>query len=178
MNFEENYLESARFEFQRYKTLGDKTFAQLSEDDISWKYSETDNSIAIIVKHMVGNMLSRWTDFLTTDGEKPWRDRESEFLETYTEKKEMMAAWEEGWACLFTALDVLSKEHGEKRIIIRNESHTVPEAVNRQLAHYANHVGQIVFIGKMIRGEHWISPSIPKGNSEAFNQSMFGKDKH
>lgn len=174
MNFQEDYLQSVFFEFQRYKILGDKTFAQLSENEIHWKYTETDNSIAIIVKHIVGNMLSRWTHFLTDDGEKPWRNRESEFELPYTTKAEMISAWEKGWNCLFDALNSINSKNFETKVHIRGEAHSIVQAINRQLAHYPNHVGQILFIGKMIKGKAWISPSIPKGDSEAFNKKMFG----
>ncbi|MEM9076689.1 MAG: DUF1572 family protein [Bacteroidota bacterium] len=177
MNFVENYLKSVRFEFERYKILGDKTFAQLSDDEIHWRYSENDNSIAIIVKHIVGNMLSRWTNFFIEDGEKPWRDRESEFTHPYTTKAEMIASWEQGWECLFGALESINSENFNSKVHIRNEAHTLPEAVNRQLAHYPNHVGQILYIGRMIKGKRWISPSIAKGDSQAFNDIMF-KTKH
>ncbi|WP_067037194.1 DUF1572 family protein [Allomuricauda sp. CP2A] len=178
MNFQENYLSNIKFEFHRYKTMGDNTFAQLTDDDIQRTYSETDNSIAIIVKHMVGNMLSRWTNFLTEDGEKPWRDREMEFEAPYATKNEMIVAWEKGWNCLFDALESINPSNFDTKIKIRDEEHTVIEAVNRQLAHYASHVGQLVFIGKMLKGTRWKSLSIPKGDSDAFNQKMFGKDKN
>ncbi|MFC4219114.1 DUF1572 family protein [Flagellimonas marina] len=177
MNFQENYLSNVIFEFHRYKTMGDKTFAQLTDDDILWTYSDTDNSIAIIVKHMVGNMLSRWTNFLTEDGEKPWRNREMEFEAPYTTKNEMLDAWEKGWKCLFDALKKMKTLNFDAKIKIRKEEHTLVEAVNRQLAHYASHVGQLVFIGKMIKGTQWKSLSIPKGASETFNKKMFGEDK-
>ena len=173
MNFPENYLKSANFEFHRYKSLGDKTFAQLDEDDILWKYSESDNCIAQIVKHLVGNMLSRWTNFLSEDGEKPWRHRETEFQVPYTSKNEMLSAWEKGWQCLFDALESVNSENFGTIIKIRNEPHTILEATNRQLAHYANHVGQIIFLGKMIKGDDWVSLSIPKGGSEKFNAEKF-----
>jgi len=175
MYFPENYLKSVTFEFRRYKILGDKTFAQLDEKDIFWTYSKNDNSVAQIVKHMVGNMLSRWTNFLTEDGEKPWRHRETEFEAPYTSKKKMLLAWEKGWQCLFDALESIDLANFDTTIYIRNEPHTIIEATNRQLAHYANHVGQIVFLGKMIKGDNWISPSIPKGGSRAFNKAKFGK---
>ena len=174
MNFQENYLASVKFEFQRYKTMGDKTFAQIGDADIHWKYAETDNSIAIIVKHMVGNMLSRWTNFLTEDGEKSWRERDMEFEASYTSKSEMITAWEKGWKCLFDALSQIDSTNFQNRITIRGEEHSILEAVNRQLAHYANHVGQIVFIGRMVKGTDWTSLSIPKGASGAFNKMMFG----
>nr|WP_299066861.1 DUF1572 family protein [uncultured Allomuricauda sp.] len=174
MSFQENYIKNVQFEFNRYKIMGDKTFAQLSDEDILWKYSETDNSIAIIVKHMAGNMLSRWTNFLTEDGEKPWRNREVEFEKPYTSKAEMITAWERGWKCLFDALGSIDHSNFDSKIKIRNEEHSIIEATNRQLAHYCSHIGQIVFIGKMIRGTDWISLSIPKGDSEKFNKKMFG----
>ncbi|MEP3208701.1 MAG: DUF1572 family protein [Maribacter sp.] len=170
MNYQENYIKSAVYEFQRYKTLGDKTFDQLEENDIHWVNNAYDNSMAIIVKHMVGNMFSRWTNFFTEDGEKIWRNRETEFENPYTTKAEMIRAWQKGWQCLFEALESIDSNNFNSKIKIRNESHTVFEAVNRQLAHYANHVGQIVYIGKMIRGKEWVSLSIPKGDSAAFNQ--------
>lgn len=173
MDFSENYLKSALFEFHRYKTLGDRTFAQLYENDIHWKYGENDNSIALVVKHMVGNMLSRWTNFLTEDGEKSWRHRETEFQHPYQTKKEMLLAWERGWQCLFDAMASVDRKNFDSVITIRNEKHTIIEATNRQLAYYANHVGQIVLLGKMIRGKEWTSLSIRKGDSERFNTEKF-----
>ncbi len=173
MNFPENYFKSARFEFYNYKTLGDKTFAQLDEKNIHWKYSGSDNSVAQIVKHMSGNMLSRWTNFLTEDGEKGWRNRDTEFEHPPQSKTEMLAAWEKGWRCLFDALDAINADNFDTRIKIRTEPHTIVEAINRQLAHYANHVGQIVLLGKMIKGSDWESLSIPKGASEQFNADTF-----
>jgi len=173
MNYQENYIKSALFEFQRYKTLGDKTFAQLSDTDIHWVNSEYDNCVAIIVKHMVGNMLSRWTNFFTEDGEKTWRDRETEFVNSYHSKSEMIQSWEKGWKCLFTALESIDSHNFDSEIKIRGEAHTIFEAVNRQLAHYANHVGQIVYIGRMIKGQIWVSLSIPKGKSTDFNEEKF-----
>lgn len=175
MSIVNDYLESAIFEFKRYKSLGDKTFEQLSDEEIHWRYSDQDNSIAIIVKHLAGNMLSRWTNFLTEDGEKSWRNREAEFEDTFTTKKAMVSSWEKGWKCLFDALSQIDAENFGTRIKIRNEEHSVPAAINRQLGHYAGHVGQIVFLGKMIKGKDWKSLSIPKGESEAFNKKMFGR---
>nr|WP_297785983.1 DUF1572 family protein [uncultured Allomuricauda sp.] len=177
MNFQENYLKSVTFEFQRYKSMGDKTFAQISDRDINWKYAETDNCIAVIVKHLTGNMLSRWTNFLSEDGEKSWRERDMEFEGPYTSKAEMISAWEKGWKCLFNALKSIDSTNFDNKVTIRGEEHSIPEAINRQLAHYASHVGQIVFIGKMISGSDWHTLSIPKGQSAAFNQKMFGKGK-
>lgn len=173
MNFAKNFLESARFEFLRYKTLGDKTFSQLGESDILWKYQEKDNSISQIVKHISGNMLSRWTNFLSEDGEKPWRHRDTEFEEPFTTKTEMVAAWEKGWQCVFDSLASINSDNFNRLVKIRNEDHTIVEAVNRQLAHYATHVGQIVLLGKMVKGDSWVSLSIPKGESAVFNKGKF-----
>lgn len=173
MSFEKNYIANTIFEFHRYKTLGDKTFLQLNEEELHWKYSETDNSIALIVKHISGNMLSRWTNFLEEDGEKPWRNREKEFTNPPITKSDIIQLWEQGWECLFRALNTVNEDNFKTKIKIRNEPHTIIEAVNRQLAHYSNHIGQIVLLGKMIKGTDWVSLSIPKGNSEAFNQKKF-----
>ncbi|MEM9648680.1 MAG: DUF1572 family protein [Bacteroidota bacterium] len=173
MSLETDYIKSVCFEFDRYKSMGEKTFAQLTDEEIHWKYTDTDNSIAIIVKHMVGNMLSRWTNFLTEDGEKTWRNREMEFEAPYTSKSEMLVAWKRGWDCLFEALDGINKSNFNTKVKIRNQEHSIIEAVNRQLAHYSSHVGQLVFLGKMIKGKDWTSLSIPKGGSEAFNRKMF-----
>lgn len=175
MPLQEDYLVSIEKEFRLYKSFGEKTFDQLTDQDIHWKFQETDNSISVIVKHLVGNMLSRFTNFLTTDGEKPWRDREAEFQDTFTSKIEMIKAWEKGWKCLFDALASLDTHNMHKMVKIRDEEHSIFAAFNRQLAHYANHVGQILMLGKMIKGADWVSPTIPRGGSEAFNTAMFGK---
>ncbi len=176
MNFASNYISNALFEFQRYKSYGDHVFKQLTEEDFFWQLSPTDNNIALIIKHLAGNMLSRWTNFLTEDGEKSWRDRDNEFTDPPSSKEELMELWEKGWNCLFNALGTINEDNFETRIRIRNQTHTIPEAINRQLAHYASHVGQLVLLGKMIKKEDWISPTIPKGQSNAFNQKMFGKN--
>lgn len=175
MTFQEDYLKSAIFEFHRYKNLGDKTFAQLSDENLLWKYGEEDNSIAQIVKHLSGNMLSRWTNFLTEDGEKEWRNRDQEFVDPPASKKELIQIWERGWQCLFDVLDSIDDSNFDSKIKIRNEPHTIVQAVNRQLAHYANHVGQIVLLGKMIKGKDWASLSVPKGGSKTFNKKKFGR---
>jgi len=174
---EQSYLTSIIKQFQYYKSLGDKTFRQLSKDDIHWQYNEDSNNIAIVVKHIVGNMLSRWTNFLTEDGEKTWRHRNDEFVDTYATKEDMLASWENGWQCLFDAVEPLTENDLEHIIYIRNLGHTVTEAINRQLVHYAYHIGQIVFLGKMINGNEWESLSIPKGESIAYNKNKFAKDK-
>lgn len=171
------YLESIKKQFAFYKQLGDNTFAQLEEADLFWQYNPESNSIAIMVKHLWGNMLSRWTDFLTTDGEKDFRNRDGEFEATIKTKAELIEKWEEGWQCLFDHINPLEAEQMTQLVYIRNMGHTVTEAINRQLAHYAYHVGQIVFLGRMIAGENWKSLSIPKGASKTYNQQKFAKPK-
>lgn len=172
-----NYLDSAKKQFEYYKILGDKTIAQLSDDKLFWQYNDDSNSIAIIVKHLSGNMLSRWTDFLTSDGEKEWRNRDNEFENDIKTKDELIQKWNKGWNCLFNALNTLKDKDLSKIIYIRNEGHTILEAINRQLAHYPYHVGQMVFIGKMMCKEKWISLSIPKGKSDSYNTEKFAKEK-
>lgn len=171
-----NYLESAIKQFEYYKMLGDKTFVQIHEEKLFWQYNEDSNTIATIVKHLWGNMLSRWTDFLTTDGEKEWRNRDAEFDNEIATKQEMMAKWNEGWKVFMDTLNSLTDEDLDKIIYIRNQGHTVLEAINRQLAHYPYHIGQIVFIGKLC-AEQWNSLSIPKGKSNQFNAEKFSKPK-
>ncbi len=171
----ETYLRSAIKEFRRYKSLGDKTFSRLSEEDIHWRLNEESNSIAVIVKHMAGNMLSRWTNFLNEDGEKTWRKRDDEFVDSFSTKHEMTEAWDKGWTCVFDALNSITPDDYNTQVYIRGEKHSITEAVNRQLGHYAYHCGQIVMTGKNILGPDWESLSIPKGGSAEFNQSMFGK---
>lgn len=174
---EENYLVSVRKQFEYYKLLGDSSFAQLSDEELFWQYNPESNSIAIMVKHLWGNMLSRWTNFLEEDGEKEWRDREGEFEADIKTRTEMLEKWEAGWTCLFEALDSVNKENFGNTIYIRNMGHTIIEAINRQLAHYAYHIGQIVYLGRMLKGEDWQSLSIPKGDSKAYNKGKFSQPK-
>lgn len=174
---EKNYLDSVQKQFEYYKMLGDKTITQLESKDLFWQYNEDSNSIAIIVKHIWGNMMSRWTDFLTTDGEKDWRNREAEFETDIKSKEELMEKWEAGWACLFHAIDSVNEDNFHSTIYIRNMGHTVTEAINRQLAHYSYHVGQMVFLGKMIKGTEWKSLSIPRGESKTYNAAKFAQPK-
>ena len=176
MRFAIDFIKSVRFEFERYKTYGDKTLAQLTDSELHEKYSDNDNSIVIIVKHMSGNMLSRWTNFLTEDGEKAWRKRDTEFENPPKTKEELLLLWEKGWECLFQALDSINESNFETKVKIRGEEHSIMQAVVRQLAHYSGHVGQIVFIGKMIKKDSWQSLTVPKGGSTAFNTKMFGKN--
>jgi uncharacterized damage-inducible protein DinB len=173
-----NYLSDAIGQFEYYKMLGDKTFAQLSDEQLFWQANADSNSIATIVKHLWGNMLSRWTDFLDSDGEKEWRNREAEFDNDILSRAEMLEKWEAGWACLLNALRSLSEADLEERTIyIRNQGHTVTQAINRQLAHYPYHVGQIVFLGKLCCDGNWHSLSIPRGGSQAFNSEKFAQEK-
>lgn len=177
METKTNYLESVKKQFLYYKTLGEKAMEQLEADQLFVSIDEDTNSIAIIVNHLVGNMLSRWTDFLTTDGEKEWRNRDAEFQEILKTKPELLALWEKGWQCLFDALNGLQPEQLDKIIYIRNEGHTVIEAINRQLAHYPYHIGQIIFYAKMLKKTEWQSLSIPKNKSNSYNADKFSKEK-
>lgn len=171
------YFTQIKKEFRYYKMLGEKTFNQIPSEKLFWRANDQSNSIAIIVQHLSGNMRSRWTDFFTTDGEKKWREREAEFRIVITSKTEMISVWNKGWNCLFKALDQLSQNDLDRTIYIRNMGHTVREAIHRQLAHYAYHVGQIVFLGKLIADENWSSLSIPVGESDRYNQEKFAEPK-
>ena len=173
-----DYLESTKKLFEYYKMLGEKTFAQLEEKDFFWQYNEESNSIGIIVKHLWGNMRSRWTDFLTSDGEKEWRNRDAEFVNDVKGKEELLSKWNEGWDCLFKSFNKLEASDLTKVVYIRNQGHTVVDSISRQLAHAAYHVGQIIYIGKMIRDNKWTSLSIPKGKSKEVNAEKFSQPKH
>lgn len=173
----QNFLESSLKLFRYYKGLGEKAIAQLDDEQVLRKPNDASNSIAIIVHHLSGNMLSRFTDFLTADGEKPWRDRDSEFADDYPGKAAMMKAWDEGWKCVFGALEPLKPEDLGRIIYIRNEGQTVLEAMQRQLAHYASHIGQILYQAKILKGDDFKSLSIPKGASSAFNDKKFSEEK-
>lgn len=173
----EQYLSSTKKQFEYYKLLAEKTFSQLSNEQLFIQLNSESNSIAIVVKHLAGNMLSRWTDFLTSDGEKEWRNRDAEFEGDINTREELMLLWDKGWRCLLEALDSLTVEDLDKIIYIRNQGHTVMEAINRQLAHYPYHVGQIVFLGKFLCNEQWNSLSIPKGNSREYNAEKFAHPK-
>ncbi len=174
---EKDYVESAIKQFEYYKLLGEKAMEQLPAEKLFWQYNNESNSIAIIVKHLWGNMLSRWTDLMTTDGEKEWRNRDAEFENDIQTKEELLAKWAEGWQCLFNALKALTENDLQKIIYIRNQGHTVMEAINRQLAHYPYHIGQIIYIAKMVSDSNWKSLSIPKGNSASFNAEKFSAQK-
>ncbi|MDP1841859.1 MAG: DUF1572 family protein [Sediminibacterium sp.] len=169
-----NFLKDAIKRFTYYKELGDKTFEQLKEADFFYQPSTDANSIAIIIQHMYGNMMSRWTNFLTEDGEKHWRKRDAEFEAMECSKADLLSFWEDGWKCLLNTLESLTEADLEKTVTIRTEPLFVYDAILRQLAHYPYHVGQIVYLGKIIQQDHWISLSIPKGKgaSEAYLEKI------
>ncbi|OJV51774.1 MAG: hypothetical protein BGO31_11575 [Bacteroidetes bacterium 43-16] len=172
-----DFLDSSIKLFEYYKSLAEKAMAQVSDEKLFWQYNADSNSIAIIVQHLWGNMLSRWTDFLTADGEKEWRDRDAEFEDLIRDRTELYTKWEAGWACLLQALRPLNESDLNKIVYIRNQGHTVTEAITRQLAHYASHVGQIIYIAKMVAEQPWQTLSIAKGASNDFNQEKFALEK-
>lgn len=172
-----SYLESIKKQFLYYKTLGEKAMDQLEPEQLFVSVNEDTNAIVTIVKHISGNMLSRWTDFLSTDGEKEWRNRDSEFEPSIKTKEELLDVWNKGWNCFFKAINELKPEELNTIIYIRNEGHTVIEAINRQLAHYPYHIGQIVFYAKMLKETEWNSLSIPKNKSNFYNDNKFAKEK-
>lgn len=172
LQFTTSYLEDARTLFAYYKKLGERAFAQVTDQQLGLTLDNEANSIATIVKHMTGNMRSRWTDFLTTDGEKPDRNRDSEFEEPPSTRAALLATWESGWACLFSALEPLTDADLTRTITIRGEAHSVMQAINRQLAHYPHHVGQIVLLAKHFAHDHWQSLSVPRRGSAEFNRKV------
>jgi Protein of unknown function (DUF1572) len=168
----ENYLKDAIESFRNYKKLADKSIAQVSDEEFFRQIDEESNSIAIIVKHIAGNQISRWTDFLTSDGEKEFRNRDSEFVSKNDTRESLLAMWERGWQVLFAANEPLKVEDFEKIITIRGQNHTICEAFNRQLMHYAYHIGQIAFLAKHFRSTDWKTLSVPKNKSGEFNNFM------
>jgi hypothetical protein len=169
----EHYVEEARRQFRGYKRLGEGALAQLKDEELFVALDPESNSAAIIVKHIAGNMRSRFTDLLTADGEKPDRHRDQEFeLSSEVNRADVMRWWESGWSCVFSAIEALRPEDVQRTVTIRGEPHTVLQAINRQLAHYAYHVGQIVFLAKHLRSQDWKSLSIPRGQSEEVNRKL------
>ena len=177
MEINDTYLESVKKQFLYYKTIGEKAINQLEPEQLFVSVNDDTNSIAAIIKHMSGNMLSRWTDFLTTDGEKEGRNRDGEFENSFQTKTDLMQLWEKGWNCFFETIYSLQPEQLSEIIYIRNEGHTVLEAINRQLAHYPYHIGQIVFYAKMLKKSDWESLSIPRNKSVNYNDNKFSQDK-
>ena len=173
-----HYLEDALKVFRNYKRLGEQAMEQLNEEEFFRTLDPEMNSVALVVKHVAGNMRSRWTDFLTSDGEKPGRNRDSEFvLDEGTTREDVLRWWEEGWRTVFAAVEPLRAEDLAREVTIRGEPHTVLMAINRQLAHYAYHTGQIVFLAKHFKSDSWQSLSIPRNRSAEFNRSMTGRAK-
>src|SRR5262245_7328979 len=178
-NLAQHYLENVIAEFRSLKKLGDRAMEQLDDQQLFVTLDAESNSVAVIVKHLAGNMRSRWMDFLTSDGEKPDRFRDQEFIiDTNTKRDEVMAWWERGWKYVFDALEPLSPEDVARTVMIRSEPHTVVQAINRQLGHYAGHVGQIVFLAKHLKSAEWKTLSVPRGQSEQFNQMMIERLKN
>ena len=173
----QHYLEDALRTFREYKKLAEGAFAQTSDEDFFRTIDNESNSIAVIIKHIAGNMLSRWTDFLTTDGEKPERNRDMEFVMLPdTTKDEMLAYWEKGWKCTFAAIEPLTPDDLMRTVRIRGEDHTVVQAINRQIAHYANHIGQIVYLANHFKSSEWQSLSVPKNKSAEFNAQLLNRN--
>lgn len=170
--FSTSYVADSLAVFRYYKTLGERAMAQASDDQLTRCLDVESNSIAVIVKHMSGNMRSRWTDFLTSDGEKPDRDRDSEFEAPATTRAEILKQWEAGWRRVFDALEPLTDGQLSRAVAIRGEPHSVMQAINRQIAHYSYHVGQIVFLAKHFQSSNWKSLSIPRGESTEFNRKV------
>ena len=171
------YLEDALSSFRAYKKLADKAIEQTNDDELFVTLDDESNSIAVVMKHMAGNMISRWTDFLTSDGEKPDRNRDSEFvIERQTSRDDVLAYWERGWKCVFDAVEPLTATDFGKTVTIRGQAHTIVQAVNRQLMHYAYHIGQIVFLAKHFRSAEWKSLSIPRNRSAQFNAFLSESD--
>ena len=181
-NIVDNHISSSKQQFQYYKSLADKSINSLSDEEffgVNYAHlsSNETNSVAVIVKHIAGNMKSRWTDPFHTDGEKEWRHRELEFRDEDWSREQIITYWDEAWKILFDFIDSLNVENFSQLLYIRNMGHTVIEAMNRQMMHYAYHIGQIVIVAKIYKGEDWKSLSIPKGKSRTYNAEKFSKEK-
>ena len=173
LKFTTSYIEDALTIFRQYKLLGERAMQQVSDAQLFASLDEEANSIAIIVKHITGNMRSRWTDFLTTDGEKPNRNRDGEFVDPPSTRDALMREWEDGWACVFDAIEPLSDADLPRTVTIRGEAHSVMQAINRQLSHYPMHVGQIILLAKHYAGGQWQTLSVPRNKSAEFNRKVF-----
>jgi hypothetical protein len=174
----QHYLDDVLHAFRDYKKLAERALAQISDEHFFATLDPESNSIAVNIKHMAGNMFSRWTDFLTTDGEKPNRDRDMEFvILPDTGKTELLAYWEKGWQCVFAAIEPLGPDDLLRTVLIRGQEHTVMQAINRQTAHYAYHTGQIVYLAKHFKSSEWQSLSVPRNKSAAFNAHLAQKMK-
>ena len=167
-----HYLETVKDRFRHTKALADRAVAQLLDEQLRAEPTPGSNSIAVTMRHIAGNQRSRWTDFLTTDGEKAWRDRDTEFADGDRTRAEILAHWEEGWRTLFEALDALGPDDLQKTVTIRSKPCSAMVAIERQMAHYGYHVGQIVYVARMLLGDGWRTLSVPKGGSDAYNRDM------
>ena len=172
LRFTTSYLEDSLTLFRYYKNLAERAMAQVTDEELLAVLDDDMNSIAVIVKHMAGNMRSRWTDFLTSDGEKPDRQRDTEFVDPPSTREALLAVWEEGWQCLLRTLEALSEEDLQRTVTIRGEAHSVMQAINRQVAHYSYHCGQIVFLAKHFKHNEWQSLSVPRRKSGEFNRRV------
>jgi uncharacterized damage-inducible protein DinB len=177
MEIADEFLSAITGTFESNKRLAERAIEQVSDDKLQIALDENTNSIAVTMKHVAGNLISRWTDFLTSDGEKPWRNRDDEFVDTFSSRAELLEYWERGWACLFDALCGLTPEDLQATITIRGEPHTVPLAIERSLGHTCYHVGQIVQVARIHAGERWKTLTIPKGGSQQFNETNWGPGK-
>lgn len=171
----DDFLSAIVNAFEANRRLADRAVEQLPDDKLHIALEANTNSIAVIMKHVAGNLISRWTDFLTTDGEKPWRNRDDEFVDSFQRRAELLEYWERGWACLFTTLKSLKREDLESTVLIRGEPHSVPLALVRSLAHTCYHIGQIVQVARIHAGENWNTLTIPRGGSEEYNRANWGK---
>lgn len=169
------FLTATISTFQSNKRLADRAIEQVPDDKLHLSLDEHTNSIAVIMKHVAGNLISRWTDFLTTDGEKPWRNRDTEFVDTLRDRTELLVYWDRGWACVHDTLKQLNEDDLASTVVIRGESHSVPLAVQRSLGHTCYHVGQIVQVARIHAGDAWNTLTIPRGGSEEYNRTHWGK---
>ena len=175
MDIAAEFMSAAINALEANKRMADRAVEQVPDDKLRVALDANTNSIAVIMKHVAGNLASRWTDFLTTDGEKPWRNRDGEFVDSFGSRADLLAAWERGWACLRRALEGLTREDLEKTVLIRGEPHSVPLALERSLGHTCYHVGQIVQVARIHAGEKWNTLTIPRGGSEQFNKANWGQ---
>jgi hypothetical protein len=172
LRFTTSYIEDSLAVFHYYKKLAERAMEQVKDEELFAALDGEANSIAIIVKHMTGNMRSRWTDFLTTDGEKPNRNRDGEFVDPPATRAALLAEWEDGWNCVFAAIEPLTDADLGRKVTIRGEAHSVMQAINRQLGHYPHHVGQIILLAKHFACDHWQSLSVPRNKSAEFNRRV------
>ncbi len=175
MDIAAEFLAAALNAFEANKRLADRAVEQVPDDKLHTALDANTNSIAVIMRHVAGNLASRWTDFLTADGEKPWRDRDAEFADAPCSRAELLEAWERGWNCLRTTLKGLKREDLEKTVLIRGEPHSVPLALERSLGHTCYHIGQIVQVARLHAGDRWQTLTIPRGGSQQYNQANWGQ---